>query len=111
MEELVLEVVNSEEFEPKLSVEAQNRIPQFQKQERCGIYVFVKKLKHLRQLQHYGTLYYVSKKMRYALLYVNREDVCSTKAKLEKQNFVIKVEVSEKANIKVDYQSQKRGEF
>ncbi|MCT3584590.1 YlbG family protein, partial [Levilactobacillus brevis] len=44
-------------------------------QPRQSLIVYTYSLKQTRQLKRYGTVMYVSKKMRYVVLYVNREDV------------------------------------
>lgn len=43
--------------------------------ERQGIVVWFQHMKNVRQLKKHGHLIHVSKKHRYAVIYVNREDI------------------------------------
>lgn len=42
----------------------------FEIKQREGLIVFLYHLKNSRQLRKYGTIHYVSKKMKYVVLYV-----------------------------------------
>lgn len=90
-------------------MEVKEHEPYFTETKRCGMAVYIKNLKNIRQLRYYGTIYYVSKKMKYVMLYVDEDKKDEVAQALEKQNFVRKVWLSEKPNIKVDYQKE-RGE-
>ncbi|WP_243674196.1 YlbG family protein [Lentilactobacillus kisonensis] len=45
----------------------------FEIQPTIGLIVYLHSVKHSRSLKQFGRLYYVSKRMRYALLYVNQD--------------------------------------
>lgn len=70
---------------------------------RVGLVVWVYSLKQVRALRHYGTVMYVSKKMKYAYLYLDQAAVADTSAKLEKLRFVRKVSVSKRPELAVHY--------
>ena len=86
--------------------ENEQRTSQFEHKKRCGLAVYLKNLKNIRQLRHYGTIYYVSKKMKYVILYVDEDEKETIKTVLSKQNFVRKVWESHKPEINVDYQKE-----
>lgn len=79
---------------------------QYKQHNRCGIIVYIKQLKHIRQLKQFGQIYYVSKKMKYALLYVNHDEVSRIVAILKKQNYVRYVTPSLKNQVRTDYHSK-----
>ncbi|MDP5273338.1 YlbG family protein [Chengkuizengella axinellae] len=70
---------------------------------RTGLIIWVKHIKALRLVERYGTIHYVSKKMKYVVLYVNETKVEQTIAQLNKLNFVINIERSYRREIKTDY--------
>lgn len=71
----------------------------FEMQARQSLIVYTYSLKQTRQLKRYGTVMYVSKKMRYVVLYVNREDVASLSEQLDKLRFVKRVVASKRPEI------------
>lgn len=71
----------------------------FEIQARQSLIVYTYSLKQTRQLKRYGTVMYVSKKMRYVVLYVNREDVTSLTEQLSKLRFVKRVVASARPEI------------
>lgn len=79
------------------------KVPQFQEKKRQGIIIYVKNLKNIRPLRHYGQIYYVSKKMKYVVLYVDENKADEVVATLNKQNFVKKVVLSHKREVNTDY--------
>jgi uncharacterized protein YlbG (UPF0298 family) len=72
---------------------------------RIGIAVWVNTLKNVKILRKYGHLMYVSKKMKYAVLYCDMSQLEETIAKLEKLHFVKKAEPSYKPFIKTEFQN------
>ena len=58
-------------------------------------------------LRRFGNIHYVSKKMKYVVLYTNMEDVEATVDKLKTYSFIKKVVVSQKPFIKTDYENSK----
>lgn len=68
-------------------------------QERTNLVVYVSSLRQVRQLKRYGHLEYVSKRMRYATLYVNAEDAQTTIERLKQLRFVKRVIESPKQSL------------
>lgn len=60
--------------------------------ERTGLVVWVYTTKYINKLKRYGLVHYISKKMNYAIVYVDKKDKDSVQASLAKQHFVRKVE-------------------
>ena len=71
----------------------------FQMTERQGLIVYINNFHVLRRLRRYGHIVYVSKRMRYVVLYVNRSLVEELKKELEKLHSVTSVKPSEWPNI------------
>lgn len=63
----------------------------FSVQPRRSLIVYTYSLKQTRQLKRYGTVMYVSKKMRYVVLYIDQQDVTSLTDQLEQLRFVKRV--------------------
>lgn len=60
-------------------------------QSRTSLVVYVSSLRQVRQLKRYGHLEYVSKRMRYAIIYVNEEDAKETIGRLKQLRFVKRI--------------------
>ena len=71
--------------------------------KRVGLMVWVYSLKQIRALRHYGTVMYVSKKMKYVYLYLDQDQVADTQAKLQKLRFVKSTEVSMRPELATEY--------
>ncbi|WP_367294810.1 YlbG family protein [Levilactobacillus yonginensis] len=71
----------------------------FEIQPRQSLIVYTYSLKQTRQLKRYGTVMYVSKKMRYVVLYVDQKDVTSLTEQLNKLRFVKRVVASARPEI------------
>ncbi|MFC6274631.1 YlbG family protein [Levilactobacillus tangyuanensis] len=72
----------------------------FEMQERQSLVVYTYSLKQTRQLKRYGTVMYVSKKMRYVVLYVNRDAVPALTEQLSHLRFVKRVVASKRPDIR-----------
>lgn len=72
-------------------------------QERTGMIVWVNDVKQAKGLEKYGTVHYISKKMRYAVLYVDADRYDDTKKNLSKLPYVKQVELSLRNEIKTEY--------
>ncbi len=81
---------------------------EFKRVERQGVIVYLKHLKQSKQLRKFGTIHYVSRKMKYVLIYMNAEDVNEALHKLKSMKFVSKVEISPRKEIDKDLE-QVRG--
>lgn len=53
--------------------------------------MYVNNLRSVRQLRHFGTVEYVSKKMRYVVLYTDQENIKQTHQSVGQLKFVKKV--------------------
>lgn len=74
--------------------------------KRQAIIVWFQHMKNVKQLKRYGHLISVSRKMRYAVIYVDQTDVEEKILKLERLPFVSKVEESYKPFIRTTYESK-----
>lgn len=81
---------------------------EFKRVERQGVIVYLKHLKQSKQLRKFGIIHYVSRKMKYVLIYMNAEDVNEALHKLKSMKFVSKVEISPRKEIDKDLE-QVRG--
>lgn len=75
--------------------------------QRQGLVIWFQHMKNVRQIKKYGHLVYVSKKLKYAMIYVNQEDIEYTTEKLSRLNFVSRVEQSFKPFIRTEYENSK----
>lgn len=71
--------------------------------ERGSLIIYLKSNKYVNKLKHYGYLQYVSRRMHYAILYVDKAKAESLKTKIEKEHFVKKVEISPKGSFDLTY--------
>ena len=63
----------------------------FEIQPTIGLIVYLHSVKHSRSLKQFGRLYYVSKRMRYALLYMNKDQQEEVTKKLTSEGYVKQV--------------------
>ncbi|RLQ95856.1 YlbG family protein [Falsibacillus albus] len=75
--------------------------------ERQGIIVWLYNLKHAKSLRRFGNVHYISKKMKYAVVYMNQPDVEAAMDKLSSLAFVKKVEPSYKPFVRTEYENSK----
>lgn len=73
--------------------------------KRQGIIVWFQHMKNVKQIKRYGHLIYVSRRMRYAVVYVNQADLKELVRKLDGLSFVSKVEVSYKPFVRTDFEN------
>jgi uncharacterized protein YlbG (UPF0298 family) len=72
--------------------------------ERVGLAVYIQSLKQVKQLKRFGHVHYASRKMKYAILYCDLENVEETVTRLEKLPFVKEVSMSMRPWVKTEYQ-------
>ena len=77
---------------------------------RQGLIIWFQHMKNLRQIKRHGHLIYASNRLKYAVLYVNQEDVEDTTFKLEKFSFVTKVEPSLKPFVETEFENKQPDE-
>lgn len=76
-------------------------------EERQGMAVWLNSLKYTRQLRKYGNIHYISKKMKYVILYCSVNKIEETKDRLSSLHYVKEVQLSERPFIKTEYQNAK----
>ncbi|WP_027963083.1 YlbG family protein [Halalkalibacillus halophilus] len=72
--------------------------------ERQGIVVWFKHMKHLRKLRRYGHVIFASKRLKYAIIYMNRDEVEDKIEMIQNLHFVKKVERSYKPDVDLVYE-------
>ncbi|TBL78317.1 YlbG family protein [Paenibacillus thalictri] len=74
--------------------------------QRSGLIVWVNDLKAAgKQLERFGSIHYLSKKMHYVVIYLNADRVDETMKQISRLHFVKKVEKSFRNEIKTEYTS------
>jgi uncharacterized protein YlbG (UPF0298 family) len=73
--------------------------------ERSGIIIWVNDIKAAKNLEKYGNVHYISKKMHYVVMYVHANRLEETMRNLTKLPYVKKVERSYRNEIKTEYSS------
>jgi len=79
-------------------------------EQRQGLIVWFQHRKNIKHLKKYGNIIYVSKKMRYAVIYVDQRTIDEFEKELKKLSFVSKVERSQKPFIKTDFENARPDE-
>ncbi|WP_068672495.1 YlbG family protein [Oceanobacillus sp. Castelsardo] len=74
---------------------------------RQGLIVWFQHMKNLKQIKRHGNLIYASKRLKYAVIYVDQTDVAYVETKLTKLPFISKVERSYKPFVRTDYENAK----
>ncbi len=64
------------------------------RKKRQGLIIWYKHRSNLRHIRRYGHLIYASKRLKYALLYVNEAELEDIEQKLQKHAFVKQVDRS-----------------
>ncbi|MCF2942208.1 YlbG family protein [Paenibacillus tarimensis] len=72
--------------------------------ERTGYIIWVSDLKAARNLDKYGTVHYVSRKMHYIVMYVNADKAEETVRNIQRLSYVKKVERSFRNELKTEYE-------
>lgn len=71
--------------------------------ERTALIVWYRHRRNLSQIRRHGHLLYASRRMRYAVLYVNSEDAEEIEKRLANYSFVNKIDKSLKKLIRTNY--------
>ncbi|WP_458414009.1 YlbG family protein [Schinkia sp. CFF1] len=74
---------------------------------RQGIIVWVHSLKQVKQLKRFGNIHYVSKKLKYVVIYMDMDRIEETAERIKSLSFVKKVELSYKPFLKTEYENSK----
>ncbi len=67
---------------------------------RIGLIVWVNDIRPVKNLERFGNLIYMSKRLKYAILYTDKSEYENKIVQIEKLNFVNKVDIS--LNIEVN---------
>lgn len=71
--------------------------------KRQGLIVWFQHRRNIKQIKRYGHLIYISKKLKYAVLYVDQDEIESVIKKLDKLSFISKVMRSYKPFIRTSF--------
>ena len=74
---------------------------------RQGVIIYLHNLRQAKSLRKYGHVHYISRKMKYVVLYCNREDIESVIRKMEQLPSVKKVVPSYRPFLKTTYENAK----
>src|SRR5699024_2121821 len=72
---------------------------------RQGMVVWFKQMNNIKKIKRFGHLIYVSKKLKYAVIYVNQSEMDQIEEKLRKYRFVTKVERSYKPYVATEFEN------
>ncbi|PKG22150.1 YlbG family protein [Niallia nealsonii] len=75
--------------------------------QRQGIIVWLYSLKQAKTLRRFGNVHYISKRLKYVVIYTNQEEVEQIMAKINTYSYVKKVEPSYKPYLKVEFENSK----
>ncbi|WP_047984576.1 YlbG family protein [Ornithinibacillus californiensis] len=75
--------------------------------KRQGIIVWYQHTKNIKQLKRIGNILYTSKRLKYAVMYVDQSNLEEIEKKLLKYPFVSKVDRSYKPFIRTEYENAK----
>lgn len=71
--------------------------------ERIGYIIWVSDIKSARNLEKYGCVHYISRRMHYVVMYVNADKAENVLKNVNKLSYVRKVERSYRNEIKTEY--------
>jgi len=74
---------------------------------RQGLIVWLFSLKNAKALRRFGNVHYISKRMKYVVLYCAQEEAETLADKLSSMPFVKKVELSYKPFLKTEFENAK----
>ncbi len=75
--------------------------------ERQGLIVYVNQLKHAKGLRKFGNVHYISRKLKYVVLYCNRDEINGTINKIQRLPFVKDVVPSYRPFLKTEFENAK----
>jgi uncharacterized protein YlbG (UPF0298 family) len=75
--------------------------------QRQGLIIWLNTVKQAKMLRRFGNVHYVSKRLKYAVLYCNQDEIEELIGKLQSFSFVKKVEPSYKPFLKIEYENSK----
>ncbi|ADO57272.2 YlbG family protein [Paenibacillus polymyxa] len=75
--------------------------------ERTGYIIWVSDIKAARNLEKYGNVHYISKRMHYVVIYMNADRAEDTVKNIRRLSYVRKVERSFRNEIRTEYNDDK----
>lgn len=75
--------------------------------QRQGLIVWLNSMKQAKMLRRFGNVHFVSKRLKYAVVYCNQDEIEDLIVKLKTFSFVKKVEPSYKPFLKIEYENSK----
>ncbi|NEU27664.1 YlbG family protein [Paenibacillus polymyxa] len=75
--------------------------------ERTGYIIWVSDIKAARNLEKYGNVHYISKRMQYVVIYMNADRAEDTVKNIRRLSYVRKVERSFRNEIRTEYNDDK----
>ena len=75
--------------------------------QRQGLIIWLYSLKQAKALRKYGNIHYVSKKLKYVVLYCDADEIDDLTEKISSYSFVKKVEPSYRPFVKTEYENSK----
>jgi len=76
-------------------------------QERQGLIVYIHQLKHAKSLRKYGHVHYISRKLKYVVIYCNHQEIEGTINKIQRLPFVKDVVESFRPFLKTEFENAK----
>jgi len=73
---------------------------------RQGLIVWLHSLKQAKMLRKFGNVHYISKRLKYVVVYCNMEDAERIIAKIRSYSFVKQVDLSYKPFLKMEFESK-----
>ena len=74
---------------------------------RVSLIVYLKHIKHERQIRKYGHIVYTNKQRKYVVLYINEQDADTIIQKLMKLKYVLDIDGSPYKYLKKTYEKEK----
>lgn len=78
--------------------------------KRLGLAVWVKNTKTARNLRRFGSIHYISRRLKYVSMYVDADNFDETMRRIQKLHFVKKVEPSYRHLIPTNYDNSRPDE-
>ena len=75
--------------------------------QRQGLIVWLNSVKQAKMLRRFGNVHYVSKRLKYVVLYCDQDGIEDLMIKLKSFAFVKKVEPSFKPFLKIEFENSK----
>ncbi|WP_152382065.1 YlbG family protein [Paenibacillus brasilensis] len=75
--------------------------------ERTGYIIWVSDIKAARNLEKYGNVHYISRRMHYVVIYMNADRAEDTVKNIRRLSYVRKIERSFRNEIRTEYNDDK----